>query len=142
MGDDEEGYADNEVLMKTFTPEFRNRLDAIVPFGNLKPATMERVVDKFISQLEAQLADRNVSIALSDKARAHLAEIGYDPAMGARPLARVIQERVKRPLAEEILFGALEEGGTVSVGLKKSELVFDYEGRPSTEAGTEETVEA
>ena len=142
VGDDEEGYADNEVLMKTFTPEFRNRLDAIVPFGNLKPATMERVVDKFISQLEAQLADRNVSIALSDKARAHLAEIGYDPAMGARPLARVIQERVKRPLAEEILFGALEEGGTVSVGLKKSELVFDYEGRPSTEAGIEETVEA
>ena len=142
VGDNEEGYADNEMLMKTFTPEFRNRLDAIVPFGNLKPATMERVVDKFISQLEAQLADRNVSIALSDKARAHLAEIGYDPAMGARPLARVIQERVKRPLAEEILFGALEEGGTVSVGLKKSELVFDYEGRPSPEAGIEETVEA
>ena len=127
VGDAVEGYADNETLMRTFTPEFRNRLDAIVPFGNLKPETMEKVVDKFIIQLEAQLADRNVSISLSSKAREHLAGLGYDPAMGARPLARVIQEKVKRPLAEEILFGQLENGGVVDVDVKKGELIFAFE---------------
>jgi ATP-dependent Clp protease ATP-binding subunit ClpA len=118
--------------MKTFTPEFRNRLDAIVPFSNLKPTTMERVVDKFVSQLEAQLADRNVTISLSDSAREYLAETGYDPAMGARPLGRVIQEKVKRPLAEEILFGKLEKGGIVDVDFKKGELTFKFEASPPT----------
>lgn len=136
IGDDGQGYADNEVLMKTFTPEFRNRLDAIVPFGNLKASTMERVVDKFISQLEGQLADRNVSIALSDEARIHLAKAGYDPAMGARPLARVIQEQVKRPLAEEILFGALEKGGVADVTVKNGELVFAFEADASARKDT------
>ncbi len=128
IGDSEEGYADNEAITKSFAPEFRNRLDAIVPFGNLKQSTVEKVVDKFVIQLEGQLADRNVTIELSDEARKHLAELGYDPAMGARPLGRVIQEKLKRPLAEEILFGKLEKGGLVQVGLgKDKELTFTFE---------------
>lgn len=131
VGDAVEGYADNEVLMRTFTPEFRNRLDAIVPFGNLKPETMERVVEKFVMQLEAQLSDRGVTISLSDEARTHLAELGYDPAMGARPLARIIQEKIKRPLAEEILFGKLENGGLVDVDMKDGKLVFTFEEQKS-----------
>lgn len=137
LGDDAQGYADNDTLMKTFTPEFRNRLDAIVPFGNLKPETMEKVVDKFIIQLEGQLADRNISISLSEDARQHLATLGYDPAMGARPLARIIQEHVKRPLAEEILFGELEQGGSVEVTLgADDELAFAYT-PPPAESTTE-----
>ncbi|MDH5721827.1 MAG: ATP-dependent Clp protease ATP-binding subunit ClpA [Alphaproteobacteria bacterium] len=108
-------YADNEAITKTFTPEFRNRLDAVVPFKNLTPKTVERVVDKFIMQLEAQLSDKNVTIDLSNKARKELAVKGYDITMGARPLARIIQEKIKRPLAEEILFGSLEKGGLAVV---------------------------
>ncbi len=126
LGDDVESYADNDAITKMFAPEFRNRLDAIVPFGNLKPDTVEKVVDKFIIQLEAQLADKNITIVLSDEARAYLAKKGYDPAMGARPLARIIQEKVKRPLAEEILFGKLSEGGTVTVDYVDGSIVFDY----------------
>jgi ATP-dependent Clp protease ATP-binding subunit ClpA len=110
-----------------FTPEFRNRLDAIVPFQNLKPETVEKVVDKFVTQLEGQLADKNVTIELSSEARAYLAKAGYDPAMGARPLARVIQEKVKRPLAEEILFGKLTKGGLVTVDVKDGKLTFEFE---------------
>jgi ATP-dependent Clp protease ATP-binding subunit ClpA len=117
---------DIEAVNKMFTPEFRNRLDAIVPFRNLRPETVEKVVDKFVIQLEAQLADKNITIELSDAARAHLAKIGYDPAMGARPLARIIQEKIKRPLAEEILFGKLTEGGSVKVDYKDNELTFDF----------------
>jgi len=120
-------YADNEAITKTFTPEFRNRLDAIVPFMNLKPETVERVVDKFVIQLEAQLSDKNVTIDLSTAARKYLAEAGYDVTMGARPLGRIIQEKVKRPLAEEILFGKLQNGGVVSIDYKGSELTFKYE---------------
>ena len=126
IGDDTESYADNEAITKTFAPEFRNRLDAIVPFGNLQPETVEKVVEKFIMQLEAQLADKNITIELSDEAKTHLAKKGYDPAMGARPLARIIQEQVKRPLAEEILFGKLEGGGVVTVDMKDDEIIFDY----------------
>jgi ATP-dependent Clp protease ATP-binding subunit ClpA len=118
---------DQEEIKRLFTPEFRNRLDAIVPFAALKPETVVRVVDKFIIQLEGQLADRNVSITLSDEARSWLAKKGYDPAMGARPLSRVIQEHVKRPLAEELLFGKLTEGGVVHIGLKGDALTFDIE---------------
>jgi ATP-dependent Clp protease ATP-binding subunit ClpA len=121
-------YADNEAITKMFAPEFRNRLDAIVPFQNLLPETVEKVVDKFITQLEGQLADKNVEIELSEEARKWLAVKGYDPAMGARPLARVIQEKIKRPLAEEILFGKLEKGGVVHVELKGDALSFEYEG--------------
>ncbi|MGQ0527853.1 MAG: ATP-dependent Clp protease ATP-binding subunit ClpA [Alphaproteobacteria bacterium] len=118
---------DTEAITKMFTPEFRNRLDAIVPFNQLKPETVEKVVDKFIIQLEAQLADKNVEIELSDEARKYLAKKGFDPAMGARPLARVIQEKIKRPLAEEILFGKLVHGGVARVDLKSGALDFDFE---------------
>ena len=127
IGHDADHYADNDAITKMFAPEFRNRLDAIVPFRNLKPETMEKVVDKFIIQLESQLADKHVTIALSDSARGYLAKTGYDPAMGARPLARIIQEKIKRPLAEEILFGALEKGGAALVDYDGTGLVFSYE---------------
>ncbi|MBS0249570.1 MAG: ATP-dependent Clp protease ATP-binding subunit ClpA [Proteobacteria bacterium] len=106
---------DTEAVAKLFTPEFRNRLDAVVPFAGLSPEIIAQVVEKFIFQLEAQLADRGVSIELSDEATRWLAEKGYDDKFGARPLARVIQEYIKKPLAEELLFGKLENGGTVKV---------------------------
>jgi ATP-dependent Clp protease ATP-binding subunit ClpA len=119
---------DQEAINKTFTPEFRNRLDAIIPFGNLGPDVVARVVDKFVMELEAQLTDRGVTIELTDGARAWLAKKGYDPVMGARPLARTIQEFVKKPLAEELLFGKLSKGGAVRVILNKEGdgLDFDY----------------
>jgi ATP-dependent Clp protease ATP-binding subunit ClpA len=125
---------DTEAVNKMFSPEFRNRLDAIVPFTNLKPETVEKVVDKFVIQLEGQLADKNVTIDLSDEARQHLAKIGYDPAMGARPLGRIIQEKVKRPLAEEILFGKLTKGGAVHVDFVDNELKFEFEEEKSGKA--------
>jgi len=106
---------DMEAINRLFTPEFRNRLDAIVPFGRLPQEIIARVVDKFILQLEAQLADRNVSIELADEARAWLVTNGYDEAMGARPMARVIQAQIKTPLADEVLFGRLKNGGVVRV---------------------------
>lgn len=120
-------YADNEAITKTFTPEFRNRLDAIVPFSNLTPKTVEKVVDKFVIQLEAQLSDKNVTIDLSKKARKYLADKGYDVTMGARPLSRIILEKIKRPLAEEILFGTLEKGGLVIIDYDGNDLTFKYE---------------
>jgi len=114
-----------------FTPEFRNRLDAIVPFSYLPPAVVARVVDKFILQLEEQLADRNVTIELDAPARKWLGEKGYDKLFGARPLARIIQEHVKKPLAEEVLFGKLANGGgTVRVDVEgegpAENLVFTF----------------
>ena len=118
---------DIDAIKNLFSPEFRNRLDAIVPFGNLKPQTVEKVVDKFVIQLETQLSDKNVAITLSDAARKHLAKKGYDPAMGARPLGRVIQEHIKKPLAEEILFGELSEGGAVTIDYVDDELTFSYD---------------
>lgn len=138
---------DVEAINKMFTPEFRNRLDAIVPFKPLKEETVVKVVDKFIAQLEAQLTEKNVSIQLSDKARSHLAKLGYDPAMGARPLGRVIQEKIKKPLAEELLFGKLINGGIVQIDVKEDELVFTFEAnrspqkKPSSKKGKKETVE-
>ncbi len=131
---------DQEEIKRLFTPEFRNRLDAIVPFKNLRPETVARVVDKFIMQLEAQLADRHVSIELSPAARMLLAESGYDPAMGARPLARIIQEKVKRPLAEELLFGQLSRGGLVRVDVRDGELTFNFT-KDRTDQRESETVE-
>ncbi|UDL95055.1 ATP-dependent Clp protease ATP-binding subunit ClpA [Lichenihabitans sp. PAMC28606] len=106
---------DIEAINRLFTPEFRNRLDAIVPFGHLPASVIAKVVDKFILQLEAQLADRNVTIELTDEARNWLIENGYDEAMGARPMARVIQQSIKTPLADEVLFGKLKNGGAVRV---------------------------
>jgi len=117
---------DEDAVKRMFTPEFRNRLDAVVPFANLSPEVVGRVVEKFVMQLEAQLADRNVTIELSSAAKEWLAEKGYDPLYGARPLARVIQEHVKKPLAEELLFGRLAKGGAVKVGLKDGNLSFDF----------------
>ncbi len=117
---------DEDAVKRMFTPEFRNRLDAVVPFANLSPEVVGRVVEKFVMQLEAQLADRNVTIELSSAAKEWLAEKGYDPLYGARPLARVIQEHVKKPLAEELLFGRLAKGGAVKVGLKDGTLSFDF----------------
>jgi ATP-dependent Clp protease ATP-binding subunit ClpA len=112
---------------KIFSPEFRNRLDAIVSFGPLNPTVMETIVEKFILQLEAQLAERRVAIALEPEARAWLAEKGYDAVYGARPLARVIQTEVRDPLTDEILFGRLEGGGTVTISLHDGKLDFRFE---------------
>ena len=117
---------DEEAINRTFTPEFRNRLDAIIPFAPLNPDTIGRVVDKFIMQLEAQLGDRGVTIELTDDARRWLGKKGYDPSMGARPLSRVIQEHVKKPLADELLFGRLTKGGAVSIGVAEDKLTFEY----------------
>ena len=112
---------DLEAINRMFTPEFRNRLDAIVPFGHLPETVIAKVVDKFILQLEAQLGDRNVTIELTDEARNWLIENGYDEAMGARPMARVIQQSIKTPLADEVLFGKLKNGGAVRVVVKADE---------------------
>jgi ATP-dependent Clp protease ATP-binding subunit ClpA len=122
---------DTEAINRLFSPEFRNRLDAIVPFSRLPEEVIAQVVDKFILQLEAQLADRNVTIELADEARAWLVKNGYDEAMGARPMARVIQTQIKTPLADEVLFGRLKAGGVVRVvvvadddGVKKLSFVY------------------
>src|ERR1700726_1568337 len=124
---------DREAINRMFTPEFRNRLDAVISFAPLSADTIGRVVDKFVLQLEEQLADRNVIIELDDSARACLAAKGYDRLFGARPLARVIQEHIKKPLAEELLFGQLSKGGIVRVTRKpdEDELSFSYEERPA-----------
>ncbi|WP_448585549.1 ATP-dependent Clp protease ATP-binding subunit ClpA [Thermaurantiacus sp.] len=116
---------DQEAIKRMFSPEFRNRLDAIVPFDYLPTEVVARVVDKFILELELQLADRNVHIALSDEAKAWLTTHGYDRLYGARPMARLIQEEVKRPLADELLFGKLVHGGEVRVHLKDGKLTFE-----------------
>ena len=117
---------DEEAIKRLFTPEFRNRLDAIITFAGLTPEIVGRVVEKFVMQLEAQLADRNVTIELSSAAKEWLAERGYDRLYGARPLGRVIQEFIKKPLAEELLFGKLVKGGAVKVTLKDDKLEFEY----------------
>jgi ATP-dependent Clp protease ATP-binding subunit ClpA len=112
---------DTEAINKLFAPEFRNRLDATISFGHLPKTVVAMVVDKFVLQLEAQLADRNVTIELSDEAREWLVENGYDEAMGARPMARLIQQTIKTPLADEVLFGRLKNGGAVKVVVIQSE---------------------
>jgi ATP-dependent Clp protease ATP-binding subunit ClpA len=126
---------DDDAIRNLFAPEFRNRLDATIKFANLSTEVMFRVVDKFVAELEAQLADRNVIISLTDSARAWLAEKGYDRTFGARPLARVIQDSVKKPLAEELLFGKLAKGGVVKVDAIDGALTFEFqppeEGVPS-----------
>ena len=118
----------DEALKRLFTPEFRNRLDAIVQFRPLTPEIIRQVVIKFVMQLEGQLADRNVTIETTDEAADWLAKNGFDELYGARPLGRVIQEHIKKPLADEILFGRLTRGGHVKVVLRDGKLAFDIEG--------------
>ncbi|MDR2877674.1 MAG: ATP-dependent Clp protease ATP-binding subunit ClpA [Chromatiales bacterium] len=124
-----------EAIKRTFSPEFRNRLDAIIQFSALAPQVVAQVVDKFIIELEAQLEERKVSLMVDNAVRAWLGERGFDAKMGARPMARTIQDHIKKPLAEELLFGRLSKGGQVRIGLKNNALSFDIE-------GVEETVES
>jgi ATP-dependent Clp protease ATP-binding subunit ClpA len=132
IGFSEGGASDSKAKAKTaiervFSPEFRNRLDAIVTFLPLTPAAMETIVEKFVLQLEGQLAERRVAITLLPEARVWLAAKGYDPKFGARPLARVIQKEVRDPLTDQILFGALENGGTVTIGAGDDKLSFAFD---------------
>jgi ATP-dependent Clp protease ATP-binding subunit ClpA len=132
FGRDRREGEDTAAIERTFTPEFRNRLDAVISFAPLGRETILSVVEKFVLQLEAQLMDRNVTIELTRPAAEWLAEKGYDDKMGARPLGRVIQEHIKKPLAEELLFGKLAKGGNVKVGVKdgKIDLRFEEPGNP------------
>jgi ATP-dependent Clp protease ATP-binding subunit ClpA len=128
---------DLEAINRMFAPEFRNRLDSIITFAHLTEDIIALVVEKFVLQLEAQLADRDVTIELSDEAAKWLIGHGYDEQMGARPMARVIQEHIKKPLADEVLFGRLKAGGHVRVTLTKDEdgaekLGFEYLDGPVT----------
>ena len=125
--------ADTDAIEKLFAPEFRNRLDAIIPFGYLPIEVVRMVVDKFIMQLEAQLSEKGVSVVLTDNARDWLATKGYDKTFGARPLGRVIQEHIKKPLAEELLFGRLVDGGIVNVDLLDNKLVLKTESSSNKE---------
>ena len=118
---------DTAAIERTFTPEFRNRLDAIISFAPLGRGIILQVVEKFVLQLEAQLMDRNVHIELSPEAAAWLGEKGYDDRMGARPLGRVIQESIKKPLAEELLFGRLTKGGIVKVVVKDDKIELEID---------------
>ena len=124
-----------EIVKRTFTPEFRNRLDAIIQFDSLSPRFIRNVVDKFIIQLESQLEDKKVSLIIEDSARDWMAKEGYDEKMGARPMARLIQEHIKKPLAEEILFGRLSKGGMVRVVRKDEGLDFEFSDEPVAETG-------
>jgi ATP-dependent Clp protease ATP-binding subunit ClpA len=134
---------DEEAINRMFSPEFRNRLDAVVGFANLPREIVRRVVEKFIFELEVQLADRNITIALSDEATDWIVGQGYDEKFGARPLARVIQEYIKKPLADEVLFGKLMKGGAVSVtlvveknGTKILDFKFEEPNRPAPKPTT------
>ncbi len=118
--------ADSEAIERAFTPEFRNRLDAVIPFESLAVETVRKVVDKFMMQLEAQLTDRQVELELTDEACDWLAERGYDASNGARPLSRVVQEHIKKPLADEMLFGKLSQGGLVMISVKDKALKLQF----------------
>lgn len=114
-------------MKQTFTPEFRNRLDAIVQFNPLDNQTIVSVVDKFITQLQSDLDDKQIVLEVSETAKDYLAKKGYDKLMGARPMARLIQDEIKKPLAQEILFGKLMKGGTVQIDLLDGKLKFDIQ---------------
>ncbi len=125
-----------EAIRRIFTPEFRNRLDAVIQFAALQPSTIERVVDKIIMEVEQQLEAKGVAITLDDAARRWIAERGYDPKMGARPMARTIQEHIKRPLAEELLFGRLANGGHVKVSVSEDGTELKLECEPAAQLPT------
>ena len=118
-----------EAIKKTFTPEFRNRLDAVIQFKQLSPEIISQVVDKFMFEFEAQLEEKGVGLEVDAEARTWLAMRGYDPTMGARPMARVIQESIKKPLAEELLFGKLANGGHIRISVENDELTFEMESK-------------
>ena len=129
-GDGAEAYDDDKEFKTTFSPEFRNRLDARVRFGRLTPGVMARIVDKFVAELEGQLAERKVVLKVTPPAQTWLAEKGFDPKMGARPMARLLHDEVRKPLADELLFGRLARGGQVTVDLgEDGKLVFRIEER-------------
>ncbi|MDH5444271.1 MAG: ATP-dependent Clp protease ATP-binding subunit ClpA [Gammaproteobacteria bacterium] len=123
-----------EIIKKVFSPEFRNRLDAIVQFGGLTPETITQVVDKFLFEFEGQLEDKQVSVSVDDEARTWLAMHGYDPKMGARPMARVIHDNIKKPLAEELLFGKLLNGGHINITVKDDSLHLEVESKEEVTA--------
>jgi ATP-dependent Clp protease ATP-binding subunit ClpA len=133
FGDVSKEDAGDDAVKKMFSPEFRNRLDATVPFAYLGTETVSRVVDKFILQLELQLADQNVHIQFDSDARVWLGKRGYDKLYGARPMSRLIQDKVKQPLAEELLFGKLAHGGEVHVSVKEDKLSFELTPAPPKE---------
>jgi len=133
---------DTDAIEKLFNPEFRNRLDSIISFNALPDSVIEKVVEKFILELESQLDNKNVYINISSQAAQWLGKKGYDQNMGARPLARLIQEKVKKPIAEEILYGVLEKGGTVNVTLKKDELDFSYKALKNIEKDKKELIKS
>jgi ATP-dependent Clp protease ATP-binding subunit ClpA len=127
------GFTDNlrsgeseAAIKRMFTPEFRNRLDAVIQFAPLKQEVMLSIVDKFVRELETQLSERKVKLSLSQEAREWLGKKGYDPLYGARPLARVVQDELKKPLSDELLFGKLKNGGSVKVVLKEEKLDFEF----------------
>ena len=121
-------------IERTFSPEFRNRLDAWIQFNTLAMADVERVVDKFIDELRGKLADKRVSLDLTEAARRRLAEEGFDRLHGARPMARLIQQRIAEPLSEAILFGKLQEGGRAAVKVRKNELALSFRAQPADTA--------
>jgi len=131
-----------KALERLFSPEFRNRLDAIMSFAALSPPIVERIVDKFILELDAQLNERKVFLTLSPAARSYLAEKGYDPTFGARPMARLIQTEIKRVLADDILFGRLRDGGRVAIDCREGTLAFDYAPLPEKDKAPADADEA
>ncbi|RNF34212.1 ATP-dependent Clp protease ATP-binding subunit ClpA [Paracoccus methylarcula] len=139
FGRDRREGEDTAAIERTFTPEFRNRLDAIISFAPLSREVVVHVVEKFVLQLEAQLMDRNVHIELTPEAADWLAEKGYDDTMGARPLGRIIQEHIKKPLAEELLFGRLQKGGVVRVKIEEDKPAFDITGPDAPRIGKSKT---
>jgi ATP-dependent Clp protease ATP-binding subunit ClpA len=142
FGRSERTGEDQEAINKMFSPEFRNRLDATIGFSSLSPVVISKVVEKFIMQLEVQLEDRNVTIEIDEAARVWIGNKGYDKNYGARPLSRVVQENIKKPLAEELLFGKLTNGGLVRITLNENELHFDYKSSkvPTKQSNISETI--
>jgi ATP-dependent Clp protease ATP-binding subunit ClpA len=142
MGKDTIGFGDKsgdtqakgkDAVNKLFSAEFRNRLDSTITFNSLSSNVMKKVVDKFISQLQEQLKEKKVTINLSDNAGNWLAEKGYDPKFGARPLGRLIQVEIKDRLSEEVLFGKLHRGGNVSIDVENNKLTFNYKAKDSSQ---------